>query len=157
MKRARKTGWKLAPVAVAVALLVAGVATSQDEPEIQETLFFESVVGEVVFPHQAHFDDLEIECETCHHEHNAARLDFPHPQYFEDFWIDCGICHHPSETPQVAQACDSCHYCPIDCADETLSPKVVIHKNCWQCHEKGTGAEASEACVFCHTGPKREW
>ena len=137
--------------------LVMGAAAADDDPEPREILFFESTIGEVIFPHEAHFDMLEIECQTCHHEHEAAKLDFPHPEYFDDFWIKCGTCHHEIETPQVAQSCASCHYCPTDCADETLSVKVVIHKSCWQCHEGGTGQGASETCVFCHSGPKAEW
>ena len=119
-------------------------------------IVFESPIGQVAFPHEAHFDMLEIECETCHHEHNAARLDFPHPEYFEDFWIECGICHHDVETPKMAQSCSTCHHRHTDSADETLSSKVVIHQNCWQCHERGKGKGASETCVFCHSGPKTE-
>jgi hypothetical protein len=72
--------------------------------------------------------------------------------------LDCGICHHPAQDrPRVAQSCASCHHCPADCADETLSVKVVVHTNCWRCHEGGTGAKASATCVFCHSGPKRGW
>ena len=140
-----------------VFLAIGATAKTEDEPEIQDILFFESSIGEVVFPHEAHFDALEIECQTCHHEHDAANLDLPHPEYFEDFWIKCGTCHHEIETPQVAQSCATCHHCPTDCADETLSVKVVIHKSCWQCHEGGTGLGASETCILCHSGPKAEW
>jgi len=147
----------MAVVVLSTVLLAIGAAPAEGDREPQEILFFDSTIGEVMFPHQAHFDDLEIECKTCHHEHNAAKLDMPHPEYFEDFWIKCGSCHHEIETPQVAQSCSSCHFCPIDCADETLGVKVVIHKNCWQCHEGGTGRDASATCVFCHSGPKAEW
>jgi len=147
-------------MAVAVLItgfLAVGAVLAEGDQKPQEILFFESTIGEVVFPHQAHFEDLEIDCKTCHHEHNAAKLQIPHPEYFEDFWIKCGSCHHEIETPQVAQSCSSCHFCPIDCADETLTVKVVIHKSCWQCHDGGTGQGASATCVFCHSGEKAEW
>ena len=111
-----------------------------------------SALGEVEFPHRFHFDDLELACTECHHETNAAVLDFPHEDYFDDFWIDCAICHRASgEITLQPQACSTCHPAgPRDTADETLSAKVVIHMNCWSCHETGTGAEASENCKTCH-------
>ncbi len=132
------------------------LSAAEQSSEIPEVIKSESYVGEVSFKHQEHFDDLEIECETCHHEVNAAKLNFPHENYFEDFWIDCLICHHESGLKtQPAQACSNCHHTlPENIADETLSSKVVIHKNCWECHEASKGQEASKNCVFCHTGPK---
>jgi hypothetical protein len=27
---------------------------------------------------------------------------------------------------------------------------VILHKNCWKCHEVETGVEASESCELCH-------
>lgn len=113
-----------------------------------------STRGEVVFPHQLHFQDFDLDCESCHHETDAAKLTFPHEEYFDDFWIDCKICHHETDAPKVAEACSNCHHYPMDIAEETLSPKVVIHKDCWTCHEIGKGVEASKRCEFCHTGPR---
>jgi hypothetical protein len=115
-----------------------------------------SSIGEVSFQHEYHFTELELECKTCHHEAMAATLKFPHEDYFKDFWIDCKICHHEArKTALPAQACSNCHHTvPTTIADETLSAKVVIHKDCWKCHETGTGAEASQECKFCHQGPR---
>lgn len=132
-------------------------AAADDHPEATPELVFSSTIGGVVFPHKAHFNDMEIACESCHHETNARMLDIPHREYFADFWIDCTTCHHPSEQPQKSMSCSACHHCPVHCADETLSSKVVIHANCWGCHEIGTGAEASAGCVSCHSGPKQAW
>jgi hypothetical protein len=76
----------------------------------------------------------------------------PHDEYFRDFWIDCSICHsaEPGELMEPT-ACADCHHSdPIGIADETLSSKVVIHASCWECHDSGTGADASEGCSFCH-------
>ena len=114
-----------------------------------------SLMGEVIFPHDEHSEEMEVECEECHHETNAASLEFPHPQLFTDFWVDCQICHHEPGAPDLEpQSCSSCHRATTeDAADETLSAKVVIHQLCWSCHEIGVGAEASEVCEDCHTGP----
>jgi DnaJ-class molecular chaperone len=74
-------------------------------------------------------------------------------EYFNDLWINCGTCHHKAGAEALGpQACSTCHHAKNgDIADETLSAKVVIHKNCWSCHEVGTGANASAACKTCHT------
>jgi len=111
--------------------------------------------GKVDFPHDFHIDDLELDCGDCHHETNAARLVMPHDDYFDDFWIDCTICHKTDGDVSLdPQACGDCHPAtPRDSADETLSAKVVIHQNCWECHDSGTGAEAAENCSNCHDGP----
>ena len=111
-----------------------------------------SAIGPAVFPHDEHAEDMEIECVECHHETSAAPLSFPHKDYFDDFWIDCTICHHESGAVALTpQGCSKCHHSPNgDIADETLSAKVVIHKNCWSCHDVGTGVEASSTCKDCH-------
>lgn len=115
-----------------------------------------STLGEVHFPHKRHVEELGFDCHECHHETRAARLSFPHPDYFDDFWIDCKVCHHEVDTPMSPRDCAHCHHYPRTIADETLSPKVVIHKDCWRCHEIGEGAAASRECKFCHTGQASE-
>ncbi len=123
---------------------VAAPAAALDDP---------SRIAPAVFPHDRHAEDMGIECITCHHETNAAPLTLPHKDYFDDFWIDCRICHKESGAAETApRRCSGCHHSLTgDIADETLSAKVVIHKNCWSCHEVGTGAEASATCTNCHT------
>lgn len=112
-----------------------------------------SSIGPANFPHDKHASEFEIECVKCHHETNAKPLSIPHQNYFDDLWIDCGTCHHKAGAAALdPQACSICHHSKNgDIADETLSAKVVIHKNCWTCHEVGTGAGASAACKTCHT------
>jgi len=124
--------------------------------QVQEVIRVASYIGEVEFPHLDHVDAFGLDCEECHHETNAAALAIPHKDYFDDFWIDCTICHRKLGSAALeAQSCSNCHPArPKNIADETLSAKVVIHKNCWECHESGTGAEASSNCAFCHTGPR---
>ena len=104
------------------------------------------------FPHEKHAGELEIACVQCHHETNAGPLSIPHQNYFDDLWIDCGTCHRKAGVPALEpQACSACHHAGKgDIGDETLSAKVVIHKNCWSCHEVGVGAKASAACKTCH-------
>jgi len=130
--------------------------SNSDTSEIPLEIKIPSSVGDVVFPHEMHIEDLEIECVECHHQINAIKLHTPHPDYFRSSWINCKICHNGSEKiKQKVFTCSKCHRTnPANIADETLSAKVVVHKKCWECHEVGTGKEASESCEMCHSGEK---
>ncbi len=166
--RLRAPGWTVLVGLLLVAVVaVPGFLPAQDEAAAEDVT--RAVArpgdpgnfggwGEVEFPHDFHIDDLEIACEDCHHETNALRLQMPHADYFDDFWIDCTICHKSdTEVSLDPQACGDCHPSnPRDSADETLSSKVVIHQNCWECHDSGTGVDAAENCSFCHDGPSIE-
>ena len=133
-----------------IGMVLAGEESDSSQPKA--VIRSPSSVGEVVFPHKLHFEELEIECDECHHETDAAKLQMPHEEYFEDFWIDCRICHNDNEVVSKPQACANCHHnSPANNADQTLSAKVVIHKNCWECHDMETGEEASQNCIFCHS------
>jgi Zn finger protein HypA/HybF involved in hydrogenase expression len=125
--------------------------------EIPTEIRIPSSVGEVVFRHQMHIGDLGIKCADCHHQINAKPLSTPHPDYFGSSWINCKTCHDESEKiAQKAYKCSECHQTrPKNIVDETLSAKVVIHKQCWQCHAVSTGKKASTGCEKCHSGKKR--
>ena len=132
--------------------ILSGYAKKNPIPKVIKS---KSIVGEVTFEHQQHFTEFDVKCKSCHHEINAQRLSIPHKEYFDDLYIDCKICHHSTKKPKKAQACSNCHKSiSTNPADETLSSKVVIHKNCGNCHELGKGVEASKNCKMCHTGPK---
>ncbi len=146
-------------VVVAISLWAADPDTSTEvetlEPSPPVDCVFPSRIGEVTFPHQMHTEDFEIDCIDCHHEVNAGKLQSPHEEYFEDFWIRCSECHHDESKALPARKCSVCHHPSKDIADQTLSAKVVVHRVCSECHEIGTGQDASSNCEFCHTGPRR--
>lgn len=139
-------------LAVALTTWLASAATAADPaPAVPAEIVSPSSVGEVVFHHRTHFEDLQVPCTTCHHETHAAVLDMPHPEFFDDFWIDCKVCHGEASAPQAPQACSSCHRSDLsNIADQTSSAKVAIHHSCWRCHASGTGEKATENCAFCH-------
>lgn len=112
-------------------------------------IFELSSVGDVCFPHRTH---RKLGCETCHHQSRAKPLVTPHPDYLTSSWHSCESCHDPDTASQKRyRNCLSCHLPdPDNIADETPSSKVALHENCWKCHEKGTGAEASKRCPDCH-------
>ncbi len=120
--------------------------------DMPDEISFKSSVGDVLFPHNVHVEDEEMECIECHHQIHAMELDTPHPDYLTSSWISCQTCHNSKTDEQSMDFnCSDCHHSETDnIADETLSSKVVIHKSCWECHETGTGAEASEVCSDCH-------
>jgi hypothetical protein len=132
------------------------VASDSGDGSFQEYITFWARIGVVEFPHEMHSEDFGMECVECHHETNAAALKIPHMDYFDDFWIDCSECHKPNgDTVMEPQSCSVCHHTdPTGIADESLSSKVVIHKLCWDCHDSGTGADASESCSSCHNGER---
>src|SRR4030067_1133669 len=126
--------------------LPSGAAPSKAAtPEIPSEINIPSSVGEVLFRHRMHIRDLSIKCVDCHHQINAKQLITPHPDYFGSSWINCKTCHDESEKiAQKPYICSECHQTrPKNIADETLSAKVVVHKQCWKCHGEGTGEEAS--------------
>jgi hypothetical protein len=127
-----------------------------DSTEIPSEIVIPSSVGEVIFRHQMHVKDLSIKCVECHHQIYAKELSTPHPDYLKSSWVNCKVCHDGSgKIKQTVYTCSDCHHSnPIDIADETLSSKVVIHKQCWKCHPVSTGAEASTSCGKCHAGKK---
>jgi len=152
-----------ASVAILVAASVARAAgppesapSSPATPNIPVEIEFASSVGDVKFPHQKHISDFGAKCADCHHQIDARPLKTPHPDYFSSSWINCSTCHTDSaKTVQKAYVCSACHETmPKNITDETLSAKVVIHKQCWKCHAVGTGKDASKACEKCHTGKK---
>ncbi|HKZ16621.1 MAG TPA: cytochrome c3 family protein [Geobacteraceae bacterium] len=142
----------------AIFFVAASLPSKADTVEIPAERNFPSAVGEVIFRHQMHIKDLAIKCVDCHHQINAKTLSTPHPDYFKSSSIKCEICHNQSEKiKQKAYSCSGCHRTnPINIADETLSAKVVIHKQCWNCHKVGTGKEASGGCAKCHSGKKTQ-
>ena len=140
----------------AIFLLFASLPAGSDSGAMPAVKSFPSSVGEVMFTHQIHVQDRAIKCVECHHQIDAKQFKTPHPDYFKSSSINCDVCHNQSERiKQKAYVCSECHRTnPINIADETLSAKIVIHKKCWNCHQVGTGKEASAGCEKCHSGKR---
>jgi len=65
------------------------------------------------------------------------------------------VCHDEGGKMKAIYTCSACHDGgPRNISDETLSSKVVVHKQCWKCHQAGTGKDASSSCQLCHSGKK---
>lgn len=152
----------LVAVISALLLLAFNPPAGAETGEIPVLKSFPSSVGEVIFTHQMHARERAIACVECHHQINAKQLATPHPDYFKSSWINCEICHNqPGKTnatgkfKQSAYACSGCHRTnPGNIVDETLSAKVVIHRQCWKCHQVGVGKQASKSCDLCHSGKR---
>lgn len=139
-----------------ILVLAVSLSCRADTPAIPSLKSFPSSVGEVTFTHEIHIKDRGIQCVECHHQINAKKLNTPHPDYFSSSSVKCEICHNEAEKlKQKAYTCSECHPTnPVNIADETLSAKVVVHKQCWKCHQVGAGVDASKACQMCHSGKK---
>ena len=138
-----------------VLLILASLSIGAQNPDMPTDKTFPSAVGEVPFQHKKHVQDGAA-CADCHHEINAKSLKTPHPGYLESSSIKCETCHNElDKSKQKVYTCSKCHPTnPINIADESLSAKVVIHKQCWECHQVGTGKKASKRCESCHSGKK---
>jgi hypothetical protein len=149
-----ETAMRVLSLVLLVALMAsapASAAPADPEAPVPAEIVSPTSVGEVVFPHGRHVEELEFACTECHHETRAAVLAMPHPQYFADFWIDCKVCHREGSAPLVPQACSACHHSSLsNIADQTSSVKVAVHRSCWRCHESGSGEKATANCAFCH-------
>jgi hypothetical protein len=132
-------------------------AVKNATPEIPREIRIPASAGDVLFRHQMHISDLGIKCVDCHHHINAKQVNTPHPDYFGSSRINCKTCHDGAQkATQKAYVCSECHQTrPKNIADETLSSKVVIHRQCWKCHAVGTGKEASSGCEKCHSDRKK--
>ena len=117
-----------------------------------DEIAFTSSKGDVLFPHNQHVTELEVECDECHHQIHATVLDTPHPDYMTSSWTSCQICHRANlKSSEKYYKCSICHTSDSkNIANEILSAKVVVHTSCWQCHESGTGVQASKGCNNCH-------
>ena len=142
--------------AAAILPLAAAGAPPQPAPvEIPVELRLHSTVGDVVFRHAAHITDRSIPCVECHHQINAKKLATPHPEYLQSSWIKCTVCHDESGKTRAVYTCSACHTAtPTNIADETLSAKVVVHRQCGKCHQAGTGKDARASCRLCHSAKK---
>lgn len=140
----------------AIFLLAASLPAVSDNVQLPAEIIIPSSVGEVRFLHKKHIEDRAIQCVECHHQINAKKLSTPHPEYLKSSWINCAVCHDESgKMKQPVFTCVACHHTnPVNISDETLSAKVVIHKQCWKCHAVSAGKEASKSCELCHSGKK---
>jgi len=141
----------------AIALLASNLPANSESIAIPKEMTFPASAGAVTFHHEMHIRDLGLKCVECHHSMDAKQLVTPHPDYMKRTSVKCESCHgKPGGANQNIYSCSGCHGTnPMGIADETLSTKVVIHKQCGNCHVMGTGKDASKACEKCHTGKKR--
>ena len=131
----------------ALGLILAAGSVSAETSPAPETVRWSSSVGEVVFAHQRHAEEYGAESV-------AANLAVPHPDYFDGFWVDCKGCHTGGPTPAVEGKCASCHPERVSGLNQEMpTTKVAIHRSCWSCHDRGTGASATKQCGFCHQRP----
>jgi hypothetical protein len=159
----------LLPLLLIVGMVVSVVvAYSQTEPDERSSL-----AGDILFPHQLHVEEQELECTTCHVSVESSELSSDLHLPSMDLCSDChdieddencGLCHRNTEEPsgyaepqvellfshqlhlEKELACLNCHT-DIDGSgpvEHSYRPCMVT---CLECHD---GVRAPDDCALCH-------
>ncbi|OQY11837.1 MAG: cytochrome C [Desulfobacteraceae bacterium 4572_19] len=114
---------QLAYIIMAILLLTGVVcyaAFPPPAPDEKVRIVFRNVAGKVLFGHQTHINDYDIECGTCHHNLEDG----------DDETYNCGECHETeSDDEDVPNLTDALHSQCIGCHEEDSGPT-----ECASCH-----------------------
>lgn len=119
---------KLAVILGLVLLAAAALCYTVLKPEVPEEpvrMLFKGSAGDVLFTHQIHTEDYDLDCASCHHN-----LDDGDEEY------NCSECHEPGASED----------------DDLMGRTDAMHAQCIGCHEE-MGAGPVE-CATCHATPK---
>ncbi len=119
---------KLAVILGLVLLAVAALCYTALKPEASEEpirMLFRGSAGDVLFTHQVHTGDYDVDCASCHHN------------------LDDG---------DEVYNCSECHEAEASQDDDMMSRTDAMHAQCIGCHEE-MGAGPAE-CAACHATPK---
>ena len=118
-------------LAVGLGLILLGVAAlcytalKAETPDEPVRLNFKGSAGDVLFTHQVHAAEYDLDCAACHHN-----LDDGDEEY------NCSECHEPGGTAD----------------DDPMGRTDAMHAQCITCHDD-MGAGPVE-CASCHATPK---
>ncbi|MDF1544413.1 MAG: cytochrome c3 family protein [bacterium] len=129
--------------------------------------------SDIIFSHQFHVGDQEIDCESCHTEisssdkaatHNLPTMDECSACHDVEDDETCGICHRNSEEPSGFSepersvlfnharhleneiTCQKCH-AAIATSEKSSSDNLPKMALCMNCHD---GGKLSNDCALCH-------
>jgi len=170
--------------ALAIVCLVVGVfcysSLSAKAPEEPIRKMYKTVGGDVLFDHQTHSGDYNLECVACHHDFdsdagagapvscgNCHQMEgeyvpafgkggrFNHDMHSDDYGLSCNDCHHDynEEEGGTPQMCSDCH--EKGAGDDFMLGRVeAFHKQCIGCHEESGVTPGKNDCAGCH-GPRK--
>ena len=118
-KKVKPAIWLMAILAFTGVLCYA--AFPPEIPGEPPRVMLKATAGDVLFSHQTHAEDYEIDCLTCHHNIE------------EDEEYSCGACHEAESEDE-----------------DMLARTDAFHMQCIQCHEEEGAGPEGEACAQCH-------
>jgi len=124
--RTRKGGSNVRRLAFLVAglFLVGMCVMAADIPADKGTIKFDTKMGTVTFPHQAH--STHAKCEECHHGMKADEAVKP-----------CSACHGKEAKDKAPKLSDAAHKLCRGCHEKTVvAGKKAPGKECKNCHVK---------------------
>jgi hypothetical protein len=178
-KNELKLVYGIAIICLIVSVLCYGPLSAKS-PEEPVRLMFKTVGGNVLFDHQTHSDDYDLECMTCHHTYVQGETDnpvsceschqadsefvpamgdngnFDHDVHSEDYGISCNDCHHNyyEEDGGEPELCSDCHEPGV--SDEYMLGRTeAFHQQCIGCHEDNGVTPGQTDCASCHAPRKQ--
>lgn len=154
---------------IGLVLIMAGAWTAAGDSGAELTV----PPSDVIFSHQFHVEDQEIDCETCHidiatsgsaQDRNLPTMDECSSCHDVEDDENCGMCHRdiedPSAPPEVDRPiefphethlsrqtpCETCHS-GIATATESVPELMPLMAVCMNCHD---GEQATKECRACH-------
>ena len=83
---------------------------------------------------------------------SAGDVLFTHQVHAEDYDLDCASCHHNLEDGDEIYSCSECHEVGGTADDDPVGYTDAMHAQCIGCHDE-MGAGPVE-CATCHATPK---
>ncbi len=145
-------------MATMLVMLVIGYVVPGSEEKVTQRILLDNAAGKVVFNHQKHFKDYDIDCASCHHDMI---------QQSENV-LDCGSCHgiafdEAFRTSHAAtfaakgdnngiDSCATCHHMEFTSKDWGHDAHASDYGiDCASCHHEDTDIEPEpQDCANCH-------
>ncbi len=147
---------RYAPIITLVATLFivvcVGYLVPSPEEKVTQRILLDNAAGKVVFNHEQHFKEYDIECSSCHHDMIQKSEDA----------LPCGSCHgvafdeafRTSHTTAFTgvDSCATCHHMELTSKDWGHDAHASDYGlECISCHHEDTDIEPEpQDCANCH-------
>lgn len=140
------------PSLIAGALLVLAVG-GYLLPEAPEALpgriLMPNSGGRVLFDHEAHVGNYNIDCQTCHHDASKAGMDGEKCKTCHGLEFDAAFKNHKRD--MAKETCAVCHHKTLEKRDWGHANHIAFALPCTACHHPTQLEERPQNCANCHS------